>query len=158
MGGERQSKDLLSSSARRSKVWAGAAEPQHKGQQIPWKQSWAHSALCHNTALFVQVTFHSTLFLFLMWPRFLLMMVIRVFIKLSFLAVPLAGCMTISPIFNDMLIFKTIMSFRCTSDKHLSWSGKYYAFLSITRALHKRKQPQNASHLSFNKEMPCGAI
>lgn len=139
------SRDLLKRSPRRSKVWAVAPESQHKGLagrvkhfQIPSNRAcWAHSGLCHNTALFILCNFsQSTLLLFLMWPRFLLMMVICVFNKASFLAVSLAECIAISPIFNDMLIFNTIMSFRCTSDKHLSWSEKYYAFLNITRALY----------------------
>lgn len=106
-GGQGRSGDLLNSSPERSKVWAGAPESQHKGlagRAGPPLDSKSlktvcaeHSGLCHNTALFIPVTFHSTLFLFLMWPRFLLMMIICVFIKVSFLAVSLAECITVSP-------------------------------------------------------------
>lgn len=66
MGGEGASRDLLNSSPGRSKVWAWAPESQHKGRARPPLHSgirlcWAHSGLCHNTALFIQVTFHRAL-------------------------------------------------------------------------------------------------
>lgn len=163
MGGEGQSRDLLDSQEEQGvsrNCWAPAQGVGWDSQASTWQQTpwnWAHSGLCHSTALFIQVTFLSTLFLFLTWPRFLLMMIICVFIKVSLLAVSLAECIPVSPTFNDMFTSKTITSFRCTSEKHLR-SGKYYAFLNITTAPHKRKQPQNAPHLSCNKEMPCGAI